>query len=127
MVPPQALRSASNHLPRITNPTIKLKVFKSGLTVLHTSRFDEENFSQRLEVHLRKKEEVAIEEEEESSMGLKFGCGSSALELSSIEGVPLNLLNEILESCEIKFGNVLRDDGGRQGTRWFTNRFQELI
>lgn len=138
LIPPQALRSASTYLPKITEPIIKLRTFKSGLTVLHTPRFNETNFSQRLERRLRRRENEVVEDQREgfdgqidtyslvSSTSVDLGNGLSSLDISNLEGIPLNLTNEMIESCEMKFGNVLRDDGDKQGTKWFSNRFKEL-
>lgn len=87
---------------------------------------------------MRRRENEVVEDQREEFEGLinldslasstsaQFGNGLSSLEISNLEGIPLNLTKEMIESCEMKFGNVLRDDGGRQGTRWFSNRFQEL-
>jgi ESCRT-II complex subunit VPS36 len=51
LIPPQALRSAAAFLPDITSPSVRIKTFKSGLSVLHTPRYSDDAFASRI-LHL---------------------------------------------------------------------------
>lgn len=151
LIPPQALRSAAAFLPDITSPSVRIKTFKSGLSVLHTPRYSDDAFTSRILhfldtlewEHKMKRIEQAqslritdgktgtiSSSPEEASYGdnlSPWGAGASILEIAEKEDVPILLINEMMEMIEAKTGMVVRDDGGPNGTRWFVNHFENLI
>ncbi|CDW99362.1 hypothetical protein [Sporisorium scitamineum] len=148
LIPPQALRSAAAFLPDITSPSVRIKTFRSGLSVLHTPKYSDDAFASRI-LHyldtlewehkmkrieqaqsLRISQGKAIREQsaspEEASYGdnlSPWGSGASILEIAEKEDVPILLINEMMDMIESKTGMVVRDDGGPNGTRWFVNHF----
>lgn len=154
LVPPQALRSAAAFLPDITSPSVRIKTFRSGLSILHTPRYSDDAFASRIlhfldtlewEHKMKRIEQAqslrisdgrsstAIKEEnaspEEASYGdnlSPWGAGASILEIAEKEDVPILLINEMMDMIESKTGMVVRDDGGPNGTRWFVNHFSRV-
>lgn len=149
LIPPQALRSAAAFLPDMTSPSVRIKTFKSGLSVLHTPRYSDDAFASRILhfldtlewEHKTKRIEQAQSlrisgsgsEEQgrpaEASYGdnlSPWGAGASILEIAEKEDVPILLINEMMEMIEAKTGMVVRDDGGPNGTRWFVNHFSKV-
>lgn len=154
LIPPQALRSAAAFLPDITSPSVRIKTFKSGLSVLHTPRYSDDAFASRIlhfldtlewEHKMKRIEQAqslrisnktngptAMQESaspEEASYGdnlSPWGSGASILEIAEKEDVPILLINEMMDMIEAKTGMVVRDDGGPNGTRWFVNHFSRL-
>ena len=92
-------------LPAHTDPTIKMRTFKSGLKVLHTPWYAHQEFSERLLVLLE-------------AAGPK-----TLLEVAEQESVSVGLAGEMIASVEDD-GRIVRDDAGRGDLRWWTN---ELI
>ncbi|SPO24541.1 related to VPS36 protein, involved in vacuolar protein sorting [Ustilago trichophora] len=149
LIPPQALRSAAAFLPDITSPSIRIKTFRSGLSVLHTPRYSDDAFASRILQfldtleweHKMKRIEQAQSLRisdgrsapatlstlpQEASYGdnlSPWGSGASILEIAEKEDVPILLINEMMEMIETKTGMVVRDEGGPNGTRWFVNHF----
>lgn len=151
LVPPQALRSAATFLPDMTSPSIHMKTFRSGLSVLHTPRYSDNAFTSRILHYLdtlewehkmkriEQAQSLRISEPgsisaasdqtastEEASYGdnlSPWGVGASILEIAEKEDVPILLINEMMDMIESKTGMVVRDDGGPNGTRWFVNHF----
>lgn len=151
LIPPQALRSAAAFLPDITSPSVRIKTFKSGLSVLHTPRYSDDAFASRI-LHfldtlewehkmkrIEQAQSLRISEAslasgatnssgspEEATYGdnlSPWGSGASILEIAEKEDVPILLINEMMEMIENKTGMVVRDEGGPNGTRWFVNHF----
>jgi ESCRT-II complex subunit VPS36 len=81
---------------------ISVRTFKSGLCVLHTARYSDEAFAARVSGQLDKSE------------------SASTLEFSRIENLGVGLTTEMLEALEGR-GEVVRDEGGREGMRWWRN------
>ena len=154
LVPPQALRSAAAYLPDITSPSVRIKTFRSGLSVLHTPRYSDDAFASRI-LHfldtlewehkmkrIEQAQSLKISESrptpspidtsaslDEASYGdnlSPWGAGASILEIAEKEDVPILLINEMMEMIEAKTGMVVRDDGGPNGTRWFVNHFSRV-
>ncbi|PWZ03798.1 hypothetical protein BCV70DRAFT_23245 [Testicularia cyperi] len=147
LIPPQALRAAAVHLPEITSPSIRLKTFKTGLSVLHTPRYSDDAFAARILRFLDTLEwEHKMKRIELSSAaagtnaahdhrariidpGLytdnlsPWGSGASTLEIAEHENIPLLLITEMMEMIESSTGLVVRDEGGPTGVRWFVNHF----
>ncbi|KAJ9479487.1 Vacuolar protein-sorting-associated protein 36 [Pseudozyma hubeiensis] len=154
LIPPQALRSAAAFLPEITSPSVRMKTFKSGLSVLHTPRYSDDAFASRIlhyldtlewEHKMKRIEQAqslrisepgstpAIKDQsaspEEASYGdnlSPWGAGASILEIAEKEDVPILLISEMMDMIESKTGMVIRDDGGPNGTRWFVNHFSRV-
>uniref|UniRef100_V5EQS9 Vacuolar protein-sorting-associated protein 36 n=1 Tax=Kalmanozyma brasiliensis (strain GHG001) TaxID=1365824 RepID=V5EQS9_KALBG len=154
LVPPQALRSAAAFLPDITSPSVRIKTFRSGLSVLHTPRYSDDAFASRILhfldtlewEHKMKRIEQAQSlrisdgrgntgvaepsaKPEEASYGdnlSPWGAGASILEIAEKEDVPILLINEMMDMIESKTGMVVRDEGGPNGTRWFVNHFSRV-
>ncbi|SAM82279.1 related to VPS36 protein, involved in vacuolar protein sorting [Ustilago bromivora] len=154
LIPPQALRSAAAFLPDITSPSVRIKTFKSGLSILHTPRYSDDAFASRIlhfldtlewEHKMKRIEQAqslrvsdksngtAANQEsaspEEASYGdnlSPWGSGASILEIAEKEDVPILLINEMMDMIEATTGMVVRDDGGPNGTRWFVNNFSRV-
>jgi ESCRT-II complex subunit VPS36 len=154
LIPPQALRSAAAFLPDITSPSVRIKTFKSGLSVLHTPRYSDDAFASRIlhfldtlewEHKMKRIEQAqslrisdksnattANQESaspEEASYGDNLSpwrSGASILEIAEKEDVPILLINEMMDMIEATTGMVVRDDGGPNGTRWFVNNFSRV-
>lgn len=95
-------------LPRVsahTDPTIKMRTFKSGLKVLHTPWYTHRQFSERLLVLLE-------------AAGPK-----TLLEVAEQESVSIGLAGEMIASVEDD-GRIVRDDAGRGDLRWWTNELK---
>lgn len=134
LVPPQALRSAAEYLPLLTSPRINVRTFRSGLAVLHTPRYGDEAFSQRVTAFLQAQERAerlddtksipaSIAEAGIDDMRL-FGSGATTMDIALAENAPVALVAEMVEVVE-STGAVVRDDGSKEGTRWFVNRITE--
>ncbi|CBQ73412.1 related to VPS36 protein, involved in vacuolar protein sorting [Sporisorium reilianum SRZ2] len=150
LIPPQALRSAAAFLPDITSPSVRIKTFRSGLSVLHTPKYSDDAFASRIlhyldtlewEHKMKRIEQaqalrisdgnpvVSTASPEEASYGdnlSPWGSGASILEIAEKEDVPILLINEMMDMIETKTGMVVRDDGGPNGTRWFVNHFSRV-
>ncbi|KAL9937098.1 hypothetical protein V8E36_004333 [Tilletia maclaganii] len=153
LLPPSDLRACAVHLPRLTEPPIRLRVFPAhsgsgknqanhksttGLCVLHTPRYSESTFEARVLARLRFARR-------RSSSHPTFGRGLSAFEFAAKEGAPVVLIEQMLTGLEMG-GNasIVRDEGafrtagGASGTvgagsnaggggpnmRWFENEFE---
>ena len=105
LIPPstfmQVLPRASAH----TDPTVKMRTFKSGLKVLHTPWYAHREFSERLLVLLE-------------AAGPK-----TLLEVAEQESVTVGLAGEMIASVEDD-GRIVRDDAGRGDLRWWTNELK---
>ncbi|KAK4704021.1 ESCRT-II complex subunit VPS36, partial [Phenoliferia sp. Uapishka_3] len=127
LVSPKDLRLTAPFLSTST-PRIFLRTFsKSGLTVLHTSRFTRSAFLSRLldTLDLRRalaESFITAFDVERSSAERE---GITTLELAQSEGVALNLAKEMVEELEIEGGEIVRDDQGGEGIRWFRNHIVE--
>ncbi|KAE8268931.1 hypothetical protein A4X09_0g3407 [Tilletia walkeri] len=131
LVPPSDLRACAVHLPRLTEPPVRLRVFpapstssnsnnnsnnkrvkstnssSSGLCVLHTPRYSESAFEARILARLR-----FTTRRHHRSHPHTYGSGSSAFELASRENAPVVLIEQMLSGIEMgDNGSVVRDEG----------------
>jgi len=122
LVSPKDLKQACEQLPLVTKPQIRLRTFKSGLTVLHLPYFSEEAFASRICSTL------APEVSDNGSEGDAVVPGVSTLDVARKEGLSVVLTERMLELLEQQRQSVIaRDEGDtRQGTRWQYNYFEVL-
>ncbi|KAK0563066.1 Vacuolar protein-sorting-associated protein 36 [Tilletia horrida] len=121
LVPPSDLRACAVHLPRLTEPPVRLRVFPStssaasskkssgsspsGLCVLHMPRYSESAFEARVLARLRFARRRSPRQ--------PFGVGLSAFELASREGAPVVLIEQMLTGIEMGLNaSIVRDEGG---------------
>ncbi|KAL8278678.1 hypothetical protein RQP46_008970 [Phenoliferia psychrophenolica] len=111
-------------------PRIFLRTFsKSGLTVLHTSRFTRSAFLARLleQLDLRR----ALAESFTTAFDVERASaereGITTLEVAQTEGVALNFAKEMLEELEMQSGDVVRDEQGGEGVRWLRTQQPDRI
>jgi ESCRT-II complex subunit VPS36 len=104
LVSPRDLALAAPLLPSYTSPAICVTTLKSGLCVLHTARYSAAAFASRALELLDRLE------------------SASTLEFSRLEKLSVGLVTEMLEVVEGSRGELVRDDGGREGMRWWKNR-----
>lgn len=123
LVSPKDLHLAAPFLAS-SFPRIFLRTFhKSGLTVLHTSRFSPPAFSARLldAIDLRR----ALADSFVTAFDVERASaereGITTLEIAQTEGVALNLAKEMVEELEMGGGDVVRDEQGGEGVRWYRN------
>ncbi|KAM0756511.1 hypothetical protein T439DRAFT_352189 [Meredithblackwellia eburnea MCA 4105] len=128
LVAPKDLKLAAPYLAQ-QSPRIYLRTFRrSGLTILHTSRYTRSAFAARLldildlrralaeSYHLSAFEGAAGE-----TLSAVEREGITTLELAKEEGVALNLAKEMVEELEQASGDVVRDEQGGEGIRWYRN------
>lgn len=119
LVSPKDLHLAAPFLS-LSSPRIYLRTFtKSGLTVLHTSRYTRSAFLARLLDALDLRRALA-----ESSFDVER-AGITTLEVAQEEHVALNFAREMVEEMEMGGGEVVRDEQGGDGVRWFRNHIVE--
>jgi ESCRT-II complex subunit VPS36 len=116
LVSPKDLKQACAFLPGASNPPIRLRTFKSGLTVLHTPYFEEANFVKRLQSSLN------------TTSGEEEVPGLANMEIARLEGISMTLTQQMLDTLEERpCAPFVRDDGDlREGTRWQLNYFEQL-
>jgi len=113
LVSPKELRAAAEYLGDVTQPRVALRVLRSGLTVLHTPHFDEDQVERRVVGYL----------------GDGQADGAVALttaELAARERLPTALLLDLLESIEMRTGTIVRDQRTSYDIRWSLNYMQLL-
>lgn len=134
LLPPSLLLAVLPILPRITKPSIDVRVFPGpaggeGLKVLHTPRFGSQRFARRTVRRLLAREG---EERREKGGDRKVPLeGLTTLRLAQLEGLSLRLTYDLLAAVEGDTGAIVRDDGGGatgggDRTQWFRNIFEEL-
>jgi hypothetical protein len=122
LVSPTDLRLAAPYLTQHSKPRIYLRTFQSGLTVLHTSQFAQESFTARLldlldlRQALAESFSTAFDVERTSAERI----GATTLEVAREEKLALALTKEMMEGVEAS-GDVVRDDQGDEGVRWYRN------
>lgn len=145
LVSPAEMLSACHHLPEYTVPEIRLRTFKSGLRVLHTPYFSEQEFENRLVRKLRNTSDddgqgedvqAACETEHDGYTKLPR---VSTLEIAQAERLSVNLTTELIESIEQTSSDhlqlsaasnhcpIVRDFDPQTGlTFWFENRISDF-
>ncbi|KDN52147.1 hypothetical protein K437DRAFT_254522 [Tilletiaria anomala UBC 951] len=121
LVSPLVLRTVTRFLPQITSPPIALRTFRSGLCVLHTPYYSLEAFEARLLCALKADTVPRDEAEPRDADSLPWGTGRTSVEIARMEDVPILLATEMIELVEATTGTVARDDGAKEGTRWYPN------
>lgn len=123
LISPKTLLDVSQVLPSITSPPITCKTFQSGLRVLHTSRYQMDHFTDRVQgyIEAKRKEGISSDEEIEAS---KFQVGASTLEIAKAEDCPLHLIGELLNEVEYENGSIVRDEQGE--VTWYPNLLIEF-
>jgi ESCRT-II complex subunit VPS36 len=111
MVSPTDFREACSYLPIYTWPSIELRTFASGLTVLHTKRFKEAAFQVRISTLLQSHAQSGI----------------STIDIARREKLPVGLTLEMLEGVERKSGAFARDDKAADGVRFFPNLILDFV
>lgn len=102
---------AASYLPKYTSPPISLRVFRSGLRVLHTPRYSDEAFSNRLR----------------SSLLHASILSAATVEIALRERISVGLAEELIESLE-HAGTVVRDEGtSTEQARWYTNILGDYV
>ncbi|KAF8312503.1 hypothetical protein DL93DRAFT_2059969 [Clavulina sp. PMI_390] len=105
LVPPSSLLMAVQHLPKYTSPPISLRVFRSGLRVLHTPKYGDELFTNQLERLF-------------NSLPSR---SATTVEIAIHEHLSVGLAEEMLESAE-DAGKLAHDEeGGSEQSRWYMN------
>ncbi|CAD7066037.1 unnamed protein product [Tilletia caries] len=135
LVPPSDLRACAVHLPRLTEPPIRLRIFpaapsssppstatkrtnparsnNSGLCILHTPRYSESAFEARTLARLR------FTRRQQSPSSSAFGSGLSAFELASREGAPVVLVEQMLSGLEMGASGSVYDTLRTMATELF--------
>ncbi|GEM11479.1 vacuolar protein sorting protein VPS36 [Rhodotorula toruloides] len=140
LVSPVDLRAAARHLPS-ASPSFRtyLRVFPSGLHILHTSRFSLPAFSSRILELLDLRQALTASLADEGSTGLDRQTreGLGVLEVADAEKLSVGLAKEMMELLEFgeatalggRFGGgaVVRDEQGGEGTRWQRNYISEAV
>ncbi|GAA5903000.1 hypothetical protein JCM5296_004513 [Sporobolomyces johnsonii] len=130
LVSPKDLRSAAPYLPLFTAPALSLLTFPSGLTILHTPHFSLPAFTSRLLSHLDLRQALvaSLSDGEAGDEGERREReGMTLLEIAKVEGVSVGLGKEMVELVELGMagagegGQIVRDEQGGEGVRWFRN------
>jgi len=96
---------AAAYLPKYTAPAITLRVFRSGLRVLHTPKYSDEAFSNQLR----------------GSLLHSPLRSATTIETAVHEQLNVGLAEEMIESIE-HAGKIVRDEGTpSEQVRWYTN------
>ncbi|KIJ36406.1 hypothetical protein M422DRAFT_34242 [Sphaerobolus stellatus SS14] len=109
LIPPETMLLVLPHLPKVTNPPIRLRTFRSGLRVLHTPEYTDESFTARL-------------------LTLIASAGpQSTMEIAREEKITSALTLEMVESVE-DAGKIIRDEQGPGGeVYWWRNTICDYI
>jgi ESCRT-II complex subunit VPS36 len=105
LISPEDLYVACKKLDRLKLP-VSLKRFDSGLLAVRSSKFNEEEMSDRLLDRIRKVE------------------SANAVQVSEWEHLSVPMALEVLLEAE-KRGKICRDDAPLEGLRFHPNRFLE--
>lgn len=120
-----------------------LRVFPSGLHILHTSRFSLPAFSSRilelLDIRQALTASLAESASDEPFTGIDRQTreGLGVLEVADAEKLSVGLAKEMMELLEMGEatagggraggGSVVRDDQGGEGTRWQRNYISHAV
>ncbi|KAJ8291996.1 Vacuolar protein-sorting-associated protein 36 [Rhodotorula toruloides] len=140
LVSPADLRAAARHLPTVSSSSrISLRVFPSGLHILHTSRFSLPAFSSRILelLDLRQALTASLADEPSTSLDRQTREGLGVLEVADAERLSVGLAKEMMELLEmgeatalggrVGGGAVVRDEQGGEGTRWQRNYISHAV
>lgn len=118
LIPPSTFLQVLPHLPAYTSPTIRSRVFKSGLSVLHTPLYTHASFTAQMVGYLA------------------LSGPMTTSQVAHEENITIGLADEMIAAIEAD-GVICRDDersaikGGGSGTasevRWSRNLFSEYI
>lgn len=120
LVSPRVFRAAAERLPEVTHPRVALRTLRSGRTVLHTPRFEDDVFEVRLLGRLMRAEGTRGSTEDAAPLLSAPGAGLSTLDIAREERAPLALVRELVEGIEVRTGSVVRD-ASPYGDRWYRN------
>ncbi|GAA5926199.1 hypothetical protein JCM1841_001153 [Sporobolomyces salmonicolor] len=130
LVSPKDLRSAAPYLALFTAPALSLLTFPSGLTILHTPHFSLPSFTSRLLSHLDLRQALvaSLSDGEAGDEGERREReGITLLEIAKVEGLSVGLGKDMVELVELGMdgvgegGQIVRDEQGGEGVRWFRN------
>ncbi|BGP35226.1 Vacuolar protein-sorting-associated protein 36 [Rhodotorula toruloides] len=140
LVSPADLRAAARHLPSASSSSrISLRVFPSGLHILHTSRFSLPAFSSRILelLDLRQALTASLADEASPVLDRQTREGLGVLEVADAEELSVGLAKEMMELLEmgeatalggrVGGGAVVRDEQGGEGTRWQRNYISHAV
>lgn len=115
LVSPEDMHHAVEYLSEVTQPQIKLLVFRSGLNVLHLPAFSPEAFTKRVRHSLRQADD-------------QVSFGLTTLEIARQEQISVILTMQMLQHLEDgESPPIVRDEGDlRAGVRWQLNLFDEF-
>lgn len=96
---------AASYLPRYTTPPIVLRVFRSGLRVLHTPKYGDALFTDQL---------IRV-------LSTLPRQSATTVEIAMHEQLSVGLAEEMLESVE-DVGKLVRDEGAaNEQASWYVN------
>ncbi|KAH8916626.1 hypothetical protein BT69DRAFT_1287560, partial [Atractiella rhizophila] len=131
LVSPEDLLKASRHLSTVSSsPLIRMKTFPSGLSILYTPYYASPALADRIVLLLTSQtnpsaESSPAQEQEDPFSSLPPAPkGATTLDVALAENLNIALTQELLEDLE-DGGSLSRDDGGKDGTRWFQNLFTD--
>ncbi|EGN92648.1 hypothetical protein SERLA73DRAFT_79454 [Serpula lacrymans var. lacrymans S7.3] len=118
LIPPSTFLQTLPHLPAYTSPPIRSRVFKSGLSVLHTPPYTHAAFASRL-------------------VGTLVMAGpQTGAQIAQEENITMGLAGDMIVAVEAD-GEICRDDegasikGGGSGSgvevRWWVNIFRDYM
>lgn len=139
LVSPKDLRLAAPYLPQYSlshSAAVRLRVFPSGLTILHTPRYSLASFSARILELLDVRQATVASLSEAEVLGMaeierREREGVNLLEVAKAEQLSVGLAKEMMDLLEMGEGatagerrgggQVVRDEQGGEGTRWHRN------
>lgn len=140
LVSPKDLRLAAPYLPHYAlshTTAVRLRVFPSGLTILHTPHFSLASFSARILELLDVRQATVASLSEAEVLGMaeierREREGVNVLEVARAERLSVGLAKEMMDLLEMGEGSaaggerrggghVVRDEQGGEGTRWHRN------
>ncbi|GJN93922.1 hypothetical protein Rhopal_006981-T1 [Rhodotorula paludigena] len=149
LVSPKDLRLAAPYLSTLpasssssssAGGAIHLRVFPSGLTILHTSRFSLGAFSSRLLSLLDLRQALVASLASPTTLdsldpaALAEREGVQLVEVAREEGLSVGLAKEMVELVEMGEGpagrgggGVVRDEQAQEGTRWYRNYMDGFV
>ncbi|GAA5989785.1 hypothetical protein JCM10908_002321 [Rhodotorula pacifica] len=146
LVSPKDLRLAASYLPQYslsTSSAVRLRVFPSGLTILHTPRFSLASFASRIFELLDLRQAMVASLTEAEVLGIteieqREREGVNVLEVAKAEQLSVGLAKEMMDLLELGEvastsgerrggGHVVRDEQGGEGTRWFRNLITNAV
>ncbi|GAA5870527.1 hypothetical protein JCM3774_003700 [Rhodotorula dairenensis] len=145
LVSPKDLRLAAPYLPQYSlshSAAVRLRVFPSGLTILHTPRFSLGSFSARILELLDLRQATVASLSEVEVLGMaeierREREGVNVLEVAKAEQLSVGLSKEMMDLLEMGEGvtaldrrgggHVVRDEQGGEGTRWHRNLISNAV